>query len=241
MSFAVTLHPFDERDLVAGLLPAVVRADGSEALLARLYTDPDAETLIRQWMPRMREAWEALRAGDGAPWAAVVDFAAGVLSGFLHPVYFLGDIGLSYWRGGGECPFRPYTRSMAILAARVPEIGAAVSEIPDGFAGPSSAGTFVAATDVMLLLRDIERRPGLFAGRLTHAGYDAPAVLAVLLEVLHYARERRLAVMELTDAVDPKQQLTLFPEGHLRGAWRGGLHPEARRRVDAALAGSHGG
>lgn len=241
MSFAVTLHPFDERDLVDGLLPAVARAEGAEARLAARYRDPDAEALIAQWMPRMRDAWETLRAGDGTAWAAVVDFAAGVLAGFQHPVYFLGDLGLTYWRGPGECPFRPYTRSMAILAARVPELGAAVSEIPDGFAGPSTAGAFVAATDVMLLVRDIERRPGLFAGRLAQAGYDPVASLATLLEVLHYARERRLAVLELTDAVDPQQRLTLFPEAHLRGAWRAGLHPEARRRVEAALAhSSHG-
>jgi len=241
MSFAVTLHPFDEREHVSVFLPAVVRAGGAESLLARAYTDPAAQELVVRWMPRMREAFAALRAGDGRPWAAAVDFAAGVLSGFAHPVYFLGDVGLSYWRGGGECPFRPYTRSMAVLAARVPELGAAVSEIPEGFAGVGSAGAFIAATDVVLLLRDIERRPHLFAGRLAQAGYDVVTVLATVLEVLHYARARRLAVMELNAAVDPAQRLALFPEGHLRGAWRAPLMPEARGRVEAALARAAGG
>ena len=229
---AITLHPFDEAEAVGAVYPAVVRGD---ALLARAFDAPGAADIAARWLPRMRDAWASLREGDGDPWSCAVNFAVGVLAGFSHPVYFLGDLGLSYWRGVGECPLRPYTRSMAVLAARVPELGAAVSEIPDGFAGAGSAGAFVPATSVVILLRELERRPWIFADRLAHAGYDAVTVLATVLETLHYARARHLGVLELTNAVDPAERLAMFPAAHLRGAWGQGLLPESRARIERAL------
>lgn len=231
--FAVTLHPFDEHEAVATVFPSAVRGDG---LFSRAFESPEARDFAARWLPRMRDAWTALREGDGGPWASVVNFATGVLAGFSHPVYFFGDLGLSYWRGPGECPFRVYTRPMAVLAARVPELGAAVSEIPDGFAGAGSAGAFVPATGVVILLREIERRPGHLAERLDRAGYDAVGALSTLLECLHYARSRRLGVLELTNAVEPAERMALFPVANLRGGWRGGLLPEARALVEAALS-----
>lgn len=230
--FAVTLHPFDEAEAVSTLFPSALRCD---PLFPQTFESPEAVDFATRWLPRMHDAWAALREGDGGAWSSVVNFALGVLAGFAHPVYYLGDLGLTYWRGAGECPFRHYTRSMAALAARVPELGAAVSEIPDGFAGAGSAGAFVPAAGVVILLRELERRPHHLAERLDAAGYDAVTALSTLLECLHYARARRLAVLELTNAVEPADGMALFPVANLRGGWRGALMPEARARIESAL------
>lgn len=235
MTFAVTLHPFDEQDYVDRVLASAVGRKPPEHLASGLERWPDMAALARQLAPRMVEAYAALRAGDGIPWSTVLNFNVARLEAYRHPAYYLGDVGLSYWRAAGEAPMRPYTRSMSILAARLREVGAMAGDVREGFAGPSSAGSCISAGDVFLLIRDFERRPKYFYDRLEGGGVDARAVMTVVLEVLHYARERHLAILEATHVVDPTSHETLFPEGHLRGGWRGGLNPEVARRLDQFL------
>lgn len=235
LDYAVTLHPFDEREYLDLVLPAVLGQGSADDLVRRYAVDEPSRELITSFLPRMREAAAALREGNGVPWSTVVNFAAGVFNAHVHPAYFLGDLGLSYWRAPSECPLRHFTRSMATLAARAPRLGASISEIREGFAGPGSAGSFIAPGEVAQLIREIERRAINLASPLRDAGYDPLATLPVVLETLHYARERHLAVIELTHAVDPAQRRALFPVENLRGGWRGALHPEAARRVAASL------
>lgn len=234
--YAVTLHPLDEDDYVRRTLAVAAGRRAASELAVLVAHDPIALALAVRAVPKMHEALAALRAGDGVPWSATANFTAGLLSAWRHPAWYLGDAGLSYGRGGVQHPLRGYARSMAVLAARSPELGAAAAEVREGFAGPRSAGSFVAAGDVLVLLRDLERRPAWFVEQLTAHGYRPREVIAPLLEALHYCRTRRLALLELTDAVDPAARTALFPEEHLRGGWREGLHPEVLRRVDAMLS-----
>lgn len=231
-TYAVTLHPLDERAYVHRVVGVALGRVAASELAAPVAYDPIAVAWAIRSAPRMREATECLRAGDNLPWSTSVNFTAGLLAAWEHPAWYLGDVGLSFGRGGPDHPLRNYSRSMAILAARSPSLGAAAGDIREGFAGPRSAGSCILAGDILLLLRDLERRPLWFVDHLTAAGYDAKAVLAPLLEALHYCRERKLALLEVTDAVDPVEQSSLFPEEHLRGAWRGGLHPEVLRRIE---------
>lgn len=91
------------------------------------------------------------------------------------------------------------------------------------------------AGDVPILLRDLEKRPQWFREPLGATGYEPRAVLCAVLEALHYVRERGLGLLEVNDLVDPETRAVMFPEGHLRGAWRGGFHPEVQRRVERML------
>jgi len=233
--YAVTLHPIDEGDYVRRVVAVVAGRRPPSDLAAPVAYDPVALAVAVRAVPRMRDALAALRLGDGVGWSTTVNFTVGLLSAWHHPAWYLGDVGLSYGRGGIEHPLRTYARSMAVLAARSPELGAAAAEVREGFCGPRSAGSFVPAGDALVLLRDLERRPAWFVEHLTTHGYDPRATLGPLLEALHYCRTRRLALIELTDAVDPSAHTTLFPEEHLRGGWRGGLHPEVLRRVDGMI------
>ncbi len=235
--YAVTLHPIDEGDYVRRVVAVVAGRRPTSDLAAPVASDPVAVALAVRAAPRMREALTALRAGDGVPWSTTVNFTVGLLSAWHHPAWFLGDVGLSYGRGGVEHPLRMYARSMAVLAARSPELGAAAADVREGFCGPRSAGAFVPAGEALVLLRDLERRPAWFVEQLRAHGYDPREVLAPLLEALHYCRTRRLALIELTDAVDPVSRGALFPDEHLRGGWRGGLHPEIERRIEAMIEG----
>lgn len=233
--YAVTLHPFEERAYLSAWVPALVDRRPLSVLLD-LAGDHDAlRERLTAWAPSMRAAVGSLRAGDGLPWSSSVNYAFGLVAAHHHPVYFLGDLGLSYWRSGSECPLRPYTRSASILAARTRELGAAVGEIREGFSGPATAGSFVAAGEVFLLVRDIERRTRYFLERFQEAGYDGYAELRVLLEVMHYARSHHLGVMELTHAVDDFGRPRLFPEANLRGGLRGGLSPAVDERLRQCL------
>lgn len=234
--FAVTLHPLDEDDYVRRTVAVAAGRLAPSALAAPVAHDPIALALAVRAVPKMREALTALRASDGVPWSTAVNFSAGLLSAWRHPAWYLGDMGLSYGRGGMQHPLRGYAHSMAVLAARSPELGAAAAEVREGFSGPRSAGSFLAAGDVLVLLRDLERRPLWFVEQFTAQGYSPREVIAPLLEALHYCRTRRLALLELTDAVDPAARTAFFPDDHLRGGWRGGLHPEVLRRVDEMLA-----
>ena len=220
--YAVTLHPFEERDYLQTWMPALVERVPMEALLDLAGDHPALRERLVAWVPSMRAAVGSLRAGDGVPWASV-NFAFGVVAAHQHPTYFVGDLGLSYWRGSGECPLRPYSRSMSVLAARTRELGASVGEIREGFSGPATAGSFVAAGEVFLLVRDLERRTRYFLERFQEAGYDGYAELRILLEAMHYARARHLGVLEVTHAVDDFGRPTLFPETHVRGGVQGGL------------------
>lgn len=233
--YAVTLHPFDERDYLHAWVPALVERRPMSLLHDLAGEHAGLRDRLRTWVPTMQTAVAALRAGDGLPWAASVNYAFGLVAAHHHPVYFLGNLGLSYWRGSGECPLRPYTRSASVLAARTRELGAAVGEIREGFSGPATAGSFVAAGEVFLLVRDIERRTRYFLERLQEGGYDGYAELRVLLEVMHYARANNLAVMELTHAVDDFGRAQLFPEANVRGGMRGGLAREVDERLRECL------
>lgn len=238
MQLDVTLHPFDEREYIDLVLGVVAGRRPPEDLYARYAIDSEALRLMTAWVPRMRDALRALRAGDGLPWSTVVNLATAAMSAHVHPAYYLRDLGLSYWSGGGDGVLRPYSRSMAILAARVPEIGVAVSEIRESFAGPCSAGSYVSAGDVPLLLRDLERRPAHFAVPLAQAGYDVRETLWVVCEVLHYARERNLAVLEAAGVASPERPQALFPAANLRSAARGSLNDAVGRRVARLLEGT---
>jgi hypothetical protein len=233
--YAVTLHPFEERAYLNAWMPALVERRPLHVLLDLAGDDEALRERLAAWVPTMRSAVESLRAGDGLPWSASVNFAFGVVAAHQHPVYLLGNLGLSYWRSASECPLRPYTRSASILAARTRELGAAVGEIREGFTGPGSAGSFVAAGEVFLLVRDVERRTRYFLERLQEAGYDGYAELRVLLEVMHYARANHLGVMELTHAVDEYGHPTHFPAANLRGGLRGGLSPAVDERLRQCL------
>ncbi len=222
--YAVTLHPFEERAYLHTWVPALVDRRPIAQLIDLAGDHPALRERLGAWVPTMQAAVGSLRAGDGLPWAASVNYAFGIVAAHHHPVYFLGNLGLSYWRGSGECPLRPYTRSASILGARTRELGAAVGEIREGFSGPATAGSFVTAGEVFLLVRDIERRTRYFLERLQEGGYDGYAELRVLLEVMHYARANNLGVMELTHAVDDFGRPHLFPEANVRGGMRGGLN-----------------
>lgn len=230
-AYDVTLHPFDEAEYTGLLIPVVLGLRPVEDLTARYGIDPEATRLIHAWVPRMRDALTSLRAGEGVPWSMVVNFAAAALSANLRPVYHLGDLGLSYWHSAGDCPFRTHTRSMAILGAQVPALGIAVSEIREGFVGPCSAGSYISSGDVVTLIREMEQRPWQFVERLRAAKYDAESVFCVVLEVLHFARERRLGLIEVTHAVSPDRTRALFPREHLRAPWARNLSPTVARRV----------
>ncbi len=234
--YSVTLHPFDERDYLDRVIPVAIGRLAPEALREGLHEDPGVESLVRGLVPRMRAAWLSLRAGDGVPWAGTVHLAAGLRSAWVHPVFYLGDLGLSYWKVEGECPFRLYSRSMAIVAARSPEVGAAAADLREGFAGPRTAGSCILSGDVLLLLRDLEKRPRWFTEPLVATGYDPREVLCAVIEALHYARERHLGLLEVDEMVDTQTRGVMFPEAHLRGAWRGGWNPEVQRRVDKLLS-----
>jgi hypothetical protein len=233
--YAVTLHPFEERAYLNAWMPALVDRRPVSVLLDLAGDHPALRDRLAAWVPTMREAVTALRAGDGLPWSTSVNYAFGIVAAHHHPVYFLGNLGLSYWRNASECPLRPYTRSASILAARNRDLGAAVGEIREGFSGPATAGSVVAAGEVFLLVRDLERRTRYFLERFQEAGYDGYAELRVLLEVMHYARANHLAVMELTHAVDDFGRPQLFPESHLRGGLRGGLDPAVDERLRQCL------
>ena len=233
--YAVTLHPFEERAYLNAWMPALVERRPVEVLLDLAGEHDALRERLSAWVPTMRAAVGALRAGDGIPWGGSVNYAFGIVAAHQHPVYLLGNLGLSYWRNGSECPFRPYTRSASILAARTRELGAAVGEIREGFAGPSTAGSFVAAGEVFLLVRDIERRTRYFLERLQEAGYDGYSELRVMLEVMHYARANNLGVLEMTHAVDDFGRPRLFPEANLRGGLRGGLAPAIDDRLRECL------
>ena len=233
-AYAVSLHPFDERDYLTGWMPALVERAPMETLFDLAAEHPAMRERLVAWVPEMRAAVGSLRSGDGVPWASV-NFAFGLVAAHQHPSYFLGDLGLSYWRGENECPLRPYTRSMSVLAARTRELGAAVGEVREGFSGPSTAGSFVAAGEVFLLVRDLERRARYFLERLQQAGYDGYGELRVLLEVMHYARARHLGVLELTDAVDSFGRPALFPEANVRGGVRGALSWAVDERLRECL------
>ncbi|MBL8605464.1 MAG: hypothetical protein JNK72_26270 [Myxococcales bacterium] len=234
--YAVTLHPFEERQYVTQVMGVALGQVPPSELAARVAWDPVALALAVRAAPRMRDAVSALRAGDNLPWSRQINFTAGLLSAWEHPAWYLGDVGLSFGHGGAAHPLRGYSRSMAILAARSPALGAAAGDIREGFAGPRSAGSCILAGDILLLLRDLERRPLWFIEALKHEGYAPREVLAPLLEALHYCRERRLALLELTDAVDPEHGAALIPEEHLRGGVWGRLHPEILRRTEEMLA-----
>lgn len=240
LSYVVTLHPFDEQEYTELILGVVSGRHTPDDLVARYATDARVSELVSTWVPRMREALGSLRAGDGIPWSAAVNFMAGVLNAHVHPAWFVGDVGLSYWRFPGECPLRPFTRSMAVMAARVPDIGAAVSEIREGFAGPMTAGSYVSSADLTHFMRELEQRPINYADPLRAAGYDPLEVLPVVLETLYYARERRLAVLEVTHALDPATGYPLFPVENLRGGQYGRLNPEVRERIARTLATQEG-
>lgn len=233
--YAVTLHPFEERAYLNAWMPALVERRPLNVLLDLAGEHPALRERLAAWVPTMRSAVESLRAGDGLPWSTSVNYAFAIVAAHHHPVYLLGNLGLSYWRSSSECPLRPYTRSASILAARTRELGAAVGEIREGFAGPATSGSFVAAGEVFLLVRDIERRTRYFLERLQEAGYDGYAELRVLLEVMHYARAHHLGVMELTHAVDDFGRPVLFPEANLRGGLRGGLSPAIDDRLRKCL------
>lgn len=233
--YAVTLHPFEERSYINAWMPALVDRRPLSVLLDLAGEHHSLRERLAAWVPTMRSAVESLRAGDGVPWSSSVNFAFGIVAAHHHPSYLFGNIGLSYWHHNSECPIRPYTRSASILAARTRELGAAVGEIREGFAGPATAGSFVAAGEVFLLVRDIERRTRYFLDRLQEAGYDGYAELRVLLEVMHYARANHLGVMELTHAVDDFGRPLHFPEANLRGGLRGGLSPAVDERLRQCL------
>lgn len=233
--YSVTLHPFEERAYLTAWMPALVERRPVGVLLDLAGDHPALRERLAAWVPTMRAAIGSLRAGDGLPWSASVNYAFGIVAAHHHPTYLLGNLGLSYWRSGSECPLRPYTRSASILAARTRELGAAVGEIREGFAGPATAGSVVAAGEVFLLVRDLERRTRYFLERLQAAGYDGYAELRVLLEVMHYARAHHLGVMELNHAVDDFGRPVLFPEANLRGGLRGGLCPAVDERLRQCL------
>ena len=233
--YAVPLPPFEERTYLNAWMPALVERRPVSVLLDLAGEHEALRERLTAWVPIMRSAVASLRAGDGLPWSASVNFAFGIVAAHHHPSYLLGNLGLSYWRSASECPLRPYTRSASILAARTRELGAAVGEIREGFSGPATAGSFVAAGEVFLLVRDIERRTRYFLERFQEAGYDGYAELRVLLEVMHYARANHLGVMELTHAVDDFGRPLLFPEANLRGGLRGGLNPAVDDRLRQCL------
>ena len=233
--YAVTLHPFEERAYLRAWMPPLVDRRPLDVLLDLAGEHGVLRDRLAAWVPTMRDAIDSLRAGDGLPWGASVNYAFGIVAAHHHPTYLLGDLGLSYWRNGSECPLRPYTRSASILAARTRELGAAVGEIREGFSGPGTAGSIVAAGEVFLLVRDLERRTRYFLERFQEAGYDGYAELRVLLEVMHYARANHLGVIELTHAVDSSGRPQYFPEANLRGGARGGLNPAVDQRLRECL------
>jgi hypothetical protein len=235
MSFDVTLHPFDEDEYMDLVLAVVVGRRPAADLLARYATDAEAARLITAWVPKMERALEFLRAGDGLPWSTVVNFATAAMNAHVHPAYYLRDLGLSYWHAPDEPLFRPWTRSMAILAARVPEVAAAACDIHEGFCGPCSAGSYLAAGDVPVVLREVERRARDLARWLAALGYDPAEALHVVLEVLYYAAGRNLAVLEVTDCARPLQHQALFPLANLRARHLGNLDEALGRRVRRLL------
>ena len=233
--YAVTLHPFEERTYLHAWMSPLVERRPISVLLDLAGEHPALRERLAAWVPTMRAAIGSLRAGDGLPWSASVNYAFGIVAAHQHPTYLLGDLGLSYWRVENECPLRPYTRSASVLAARTRELGAAVGEIREGFSGPATAGSFVAAGEVFLLVRDLERRARYFLERFQEAGYDGYAELRIVLEVMHYARANHLGVMELTNAIDDFGRPVLFPEANLRGGMRGGLSPAVDERLRQCL------
>lgn len=236
MSLAVTLHPFSEAEYLGWWVPVALGRLPVEHVVADVASEPGLAAVVREYGAQLPAAFAALRAGEAVPWSATVNLGWALVNAWRHPSWFLGDLGLSYWRAPGECPFRPYTRSMSVLAARARGVGAASCEVREGFAGPHSAGSYITPGDVYLLIRDIERRPQLFAERLQAAGYDVREALAVALEAAHYARERHLGVLEATHLVDPAPRTARYPLDHLRGGWRGGLNEQVLSRLDEAFA-----
>jgi hypothetical protein len=235
MTFDVTLHPFDERDYLRLLVPAILGQRTEEELQAVYGIDAEARRLIHAWLPRMRAALGSLRVGDGLPWTAVVHVAFAAMSSHRHPAYHLGDLGMSYWKNPREPPFRAYTRSMAVLAARVPDLGVAVGAVREGFSGPYTAGSFVPSGDIAHTLREVERAAPEYLEQLQGAGYQGRDELLGLLEALHYARERHLSLLEVTHSVAPDRRQALFPINHLRAPWRGNLHPAMAERLQRLL------
>lgn len=234
-AYNVTLHPFDEGEYTSLLIPVVLGQRPNRDLTSRYGIDPEAMRLIHAWVPRMRDALTALR-GDGVPWSMVINFAAAAMSANLRPAYHLGDLGLSYWRAVGDCPFRTYTKSTAILAAKVPALGVAISEIREGFVGPCSAGSYIASGDVVTLIRELEHRPWQFVEQelLRAVGYEPESVLHVVLEVLHFARERRLGMIRGRPLrLARPQPRALSARAPSRGV---GEQPQPRRRPAGARA-----
>ncbi|MBI5514527.1 MAG: hypothetical protein HY909_12205 [Deltaproteobacteria bacterium] len=235
MTFDVTLHPFDERDYTRLLVPTILGQRPEEELQQVFGIDAEARRLLRAWLPKMRAALGALRAGDGLPCTAVVHVAFAAMSAHRHPAYHLGDLGLSYWSNHREPPFRAYTRSMAVLAARIPDLGVAVGALREGFSGPYTAGSFVPSGDIAHMLREVERSAPEYLDQLQAAGYQGREELLALLEALHYARERHLALLEVTHSVAPDRLQALFPINHLRAPWRETLPPAMASRFQRLL------
>ena len=128
---------------------------------------------------------------------------------------------------------REFRQKMAMNSSKI--IAAFVLAALVGNAAAQTNFSFVAAGEVFLLVRDLERRTRYFLERLQQAGYDGYGELRVLLEVMHYARSRHLGVLELTDAVDSFGRPALFPEANVRGGVRGALSWAVDERLRECL------
>lgn len=232
MTLAVTLHPFDEGEYLGWWVSIALGRLSTEHAVGDVIAEPGIAAVVKEYGARLPAALAALRAGDDVEWSATVNLGWALVNAWRHPSWFMGDLGLSYWRVTEECPFRPYTRSMSVLAARARGVGAASCEVREGFAGPHSAGSYITPGDVYLVIRDIEHRPQLFSERLEAAGYDPRVLLGVVLEAAHYARERHLGLIEATHLVDPIARAARYPLDHLRGGWRGGINPKITSRIE---------
>ena len=78
--YAVTLHPFEERAYLSAWMPALVERRPVSVLLDLAGEHEALRERLTAWVPIMRSAVASLRAGDGLPWSASVNFAFGIVA-----------------------------------------------------------------------------------------------------------------------------------------------------------------